>query len=92
MTEFSSARLDYLVQRVERPGEMTEIFDGRCDRLYRRHVTFEQQAEEGGEQDEKKKEEEEEEYDDGRTEMKIPQVAAVERGSLNDGRGSGGEV
>ncbi|XP_075882922.1 dynein regulatory complex subunit 7 isoform X2 [Nelusetta ayraudi] len=74
VTEFSSARLDYLVQRVERPGEMTEIFDGRCDRLYRRHVTFEQQAEEGGKQDEKKKEEEEEEdYDDGRTEMKIPQ-------------------
>lgn len=44
VTEFSSARLDYLVRRVERPGEMTEIFEGRCDRLYRRHVIFEWQV------------------------------------------------
>lgn len=66
---------------------MTEIFEGRCDRLYRRHVTFEQQAEEGSEQDEKKKEEGDD--DDGRTEMKIPQVAAAERGFLNDGRQKG---
>lgn len=65
---------------------MTEIFEGRCDHLYRRHVTFEQQPEEGGGQEEKKKEEEQEEGDDnGRTEMKIPQVAAAERGFLNDG-------
>lgn len=59
---------------------MTEIFEGRCDRLYRRHVTFEQQAEEGGEQEKKKKEEEDNDDDDSRTEMKIPQVAAAERG------------
>lgn len=62
MTEFSSARLDYLVRRVERSGEMTEIFEGRCDRLYRRHVIFERQPD-AAEQD-------------GvvGTEMKIPQV------------------
>lgn len=62
VTEFSSARLDYLVQRVERPGEMTEIFEGRCDRLYRRHVIFERQVD-GAEQD-----------GVAGTEMKIPQV------------------
>lgn len=62
VTEFSSARLDYLVRRVERPGEMTEIFEGRCDRLYRRHVVFERQAD-GAEQD-----------GVAGTEMKIPQV------------------
>lgn len=68
---------------------MTEIFEGRCDRLYRRHVTFEQQPEEGGEQAEKKKKEEDGEDDDGRTEMKIPQVAVAERGVLDNGRGRG---
>lgn len=62
VTEFSSARLDYLVRRVERPGEMTEIFEGRCDRLYRRHVIFERQVD-GAEQD-----------GVTGTEMKIPQV------------------
>lgn len=62
VTEFSSARLDYLVRRVERPGEMTEIFEGRCDRLYRRHVIFERQVN-SAEQD-----------GVAGTEMKIPQV------------------
>lgn len=61
VTEFSSARIDYLVRRVERPGEMTEIFEGRCDRLYRRHVIFERQVESA-------------EQDGAGTEMKIPQV------------------
>lgn len=67
---------------------MTEIFEGRCDRLYRRHVTFEQQAEEAGKQDEKKNEEGDN-GDDGRTEMKIPQVAVEERDFLNDERQRG---
>ncbi|XP_070766988.1 dynein regulatory complex subunit 7 [Enoplosus armatus] len=38
--EFSSARVDDLVRRVESPGEMTEIFEGRDDFLYYRHVQF----------------------------------------------------
>lgn len=38
--EFSSARVDDLVRRVEAPGEMTEIFEGRADFLYYRHVLF----------------------------------------------------
>ncbi|XP_073325702.1 dynein regulatory complex subunit 7 [Pagrus major] len=39
-TEFSSARVDNLVRRVESQGEMTEIFEGRDDFLYCRHVVF----------------------------------------------------
>lgn len=74
MTEFSSARLDYLVRRVERPGEMTEIFEGRCDRLYRRHVIFERQVD-GAEQD-----------GAAGTEMKIPQVPRGGRQRLSADR------
>lgn len=39
--EFSSARVDYLVRRVRSLCEMTEIFEGRLDRLHYRHVVFE---------------------------------------------------
>lgn len=38
--EFSSARVDHLVRRLQSPGEMTEIFDGRDDFLYYRHAVF----------------------------------------------------
>ncbi|KAF3689420.1 Dynein regulatory complex subunit 7 [Channa argus] len=38
--EFSSTRVDDLVRRVVSPGEMTEIFEGRSDFLYYRHVVF----------------------------------------------------
>ncbi|XP_042348033.1 dynein regulatory complex subunit 7 isoform X2 [Plectropomus leopardus] len=42
--EFSSARVDGLLRRVESPGEMTEIFEGRRDFLYYRHVVFDRQV------------------------------------------------
>ncbi|XP_074500922.1 dynein regulatory complex subunit 7 [Sebastes fasciatus] len=38
--EFSSARVENLVRRVESPGEMTEIFEGRNDFLYYRKLVF----------------------------------------------------
>lgn len=44
-TEFSCARVDNLVRRVESPGEMTELFEGRDDFLYIRHVTFDRRVE-----------------------------------------------
>lgn len=34
------ARADCLVRRVVSPGEMTETFEGRSDRLHYRHVEF----------------------------------------------------
>lgn len=43
--EFSSARVDDLVRRVESPREMTEFFEGRKDFLYYRHVVFVQLSE-----------------------------------------------
>ncbi|KAM8755120.1 dynein regulatory complex subunit 7 isoform 1-T2 [Acanthopagrus schlegelii] len=44
-TEFSCARVDNLVRRVESPGEMTELFEGRDDFLYIRHVIFDRHVE-----------------------------------------------
>ena len=44
-TEFSCARVDNLVRRVESPGEMTELFEGRDDFLYIRHVIFDRHIE-----------------------------------------------
>ncbi|XP_049609560.1 dynein regulatory complex subunit 7 isoform X2 [Syngnathus scovelli] len=38
--EFSGARVDGLVRRVDTPGEMTESFEGREDFLYYRQVIF----------------------------------------------------
>lgn len=38
--EFSRARVDNLVQRVESRGEMTELFEGRRDFLYYRKAVF----------------------------------------------------
>nr|XP_046253588.1 dynein regulatory complex subunit 7 isoform X2 [Scatophagus argus] len=46
--EFSSARVDNLVRRVESPGEMTEIFEGRDDFLYYRHVVFDRHVQFSG--------------------------------------------
>ncbi|KAF1372807.1 hypothetical protein PFLUV_G00253700 [Perca fluviatilis] len=43
--EFSSARVDDLVRRVESPCEMTEFYEGRKDFLYYRHVVFVQLSE-----------------------------------------------
>nr|XP_057907506.1 dynein regulatory complex subunit 7 isoform X3 [Doryrhamphus excisus]XP_057907507.1 dynein regulatory complex subunit 7 isoform X3 [Doryrhamphus excisus] len=43
--EFSGARVDGLVRRVDKPEEMTETFEGREDFLYYRHVVFEQPVE-----------------------------------------------
>lgn len=43
--EFSSARVDHLVRRLESPGEMTELFEGRDDFLYYRHVVFDRHVE-----------------------------------------------
>ncbi|XP_070695107.1 dynein regulatory complex subunit 7 [Pempheris klunzingeri] len=42
--EFSSARGDDLVRRVESPHEMTEVFEGRSDFLYYRHVVFDRRV------------------------------------------------
>ncbi|XP_061908471.1 dynein regulatory complex subunit 7 isoform X2 [Entelurus aequoreus] len=38
--EFSGARVDGLVRRVDKTEEMTETFEGREDFLYYRHVVF----------------------------------------------------
>ncbi|XP_026188543.1 dynein regulatory complex subunit 7 isoform X2 [Mastacembelus armatus] len=40
--EFSSSHVDGLVRRVLSPSEMTELFEGRDDFLYYRHVVFSQ--------------------------------------------------
>ncbi|XP_059188538.1 dynein regulatory complex subunit 7 [Centropristis striata] len=42
--EFSSARVDDLVRRVDAPSELTEFFEGRSDFLYYRHVQFDQRV------------------------------------------------
>jgi len=40
---FSSAHMEDLVRRLLLPGEMTETFNGRGDRLFYRHVVLEDQ-------------------------------------------------
>nr|XP_020470660.1 dynein regulatory complex subunit 7 [Monopterus albus] len=40
--EFSSAHMDNLMRRVESPGEMIELFEGRSDFLNYRHSIFDQ--------------------------------------------------
>uniref|UniRef100_UPI0037E7DD64 dynein regulatory complex subunit 7 n=1 Tax=Semicossyphus pulcher TaxID=241346 RepID=UPI0037E7DD64 len=45
--EFSRARVDDLVRRVESPGEMTEFFEGRSDLLYKRHTFFDPHKSDG---------------------------------------------
>ncbi|XP_070825277.1 dynein regulatory complex subunit 7 [Chaetodon trifascialis] len=42
--EFSSARVDGLVRRVESPGEVTEVFKGRDDFLHHRHIVFDRRV------------------------------------------------
>lgn len=40
--KFSSTRVDGLVRRVNSPSDVTEMFEGRSDFLYSRHVVYKQ--------------------------------------------------